>query len=435
MQRKWERAYTGIVIAVGLILVFWGGFTAIRENMAVDPSGYIERTLLLTAICAVCRSMPIFLSKNKTLDLSVISILMTFLTYGTAQAILIYALSSFVTFSPSEEEGRRVSCIYNASPVKSLFNIGSVVIAVVVPGFVCGLTGWQAGEFAYPQILLITVIFAVLTFLVNALIMMGLFSMIDGLNRYEATQMLLGLIPNVLPVMPLGYVMALFLRMENGVLVVLFMLLPLWLARHGWKLYVDSINQQQRLVDALNASMEARDAYTSGHAKRVSGYAALIAREMGLGVREIYTLQRGAMLHDVGKVGVSDTVLLKPGKLTDVERKRIEAHPVIGANITTQVKFDEEINDMVRHHHERYDGSGYPDALKGDEISRNARILAVADALDAMLSDRPYRKGMEKEKALGLIRAGSGTQFDPQAVEALMRAAEKGALEEVYQPC
>ena len=177
------------------------------------------------------------------------------------------------------------------------------------------------------------------------------------------------------------------------------------------------------------------DAYTSGHAKRVSGYAALIAREMGLGVREIYTLQRGAMLHDVGKVGVSDTVLLKPGKLTDVERKRIEAHPVIGANITTQVKFDEEINDMVRHHHERYDGSGYPDALKGDEISRNARILAVADALDAMLSDRPYRKGMEKEKALGLIRAGSGTQFDPQAVEALMRAAGKGALEEVYQPC
>ena len=205
-------------------------------------------------------------------------------------------------------------------------------------------------------------------------------------------------------------------------------LLPLLLARHGWKLYVDSINQQQRLVDALNASMEARDPYTSGHAKRVSEYAMMIASEMGVNSRDIYTLQRGALLHDVGKVGVSDTVLLKPGKLTPEEREHIEAHPVIGANITTQVKFDKEIIDMVHHHHERYDGNGYPDKLKGEEISRNARILAVADTLDAMLSDRPYRKGMEEERALTLIREASGTQFDPQVVEALMRAAEKNAL-------
>ena len=125
---------------------------------------------------------------------------------------------------------------------------------------------------------------------------------------------------------------------------------------------------------------------------------------------------------------MSDTVLLKPGKLTPEEREHIEAHPVIGANITTQVKFDAEIIDMVHHHHERYDGNGYPDKLKGEEISRNARILAVADTLDAMLSDRPYRKGMEEERALTLIREASGTQFDPQVVEALMRAAEKNAL-------
>ena len=433
MQRKWMQAYTGIVIAVGLIFVLWGGYTAIRDNMAVP--GYLSRTLFLVAICAVCRSMPIFLSQNKTMDLSVISILMTYLTMGTAQAIFVYAMSSLVTFSHSEEEGKRVSCIYNTSPVKSLFNIGGVVIAVAFAGLACRLTGWRVGQFVYPQILLVTVIFAAMAFLVNALIMMCLFSMIDGLDRYAASRMLVGLIPNVLPVMPLGYVMALFLRQENGMLLVLFMLLPLLLARHGWKLYIDSINQQQRLVDALNVSMEARDAYTSGHAKRVSEYAMLIAREMGLGGREIYTIQRGALLHDVGKVGVSDTVLLKPGKLTPEEREHIEAHPVIGANITAQVKFDEEIIDMVRHHHERFDGTGYPDKLKGEDISRNARILAVADALDAMLSDRPYRKGMEVEKALRLIREASGTQFDPGVVAALMRVAESNALEEVAKPC
>lgn len=433
MQRKWMQAYTGIVIAVGLIFVLWGGYTAIRDNMAVP--GYLSRTLFLVAICAVCRSMPIFLSQNKTMDLSVISILMTYLTMGTAQAIFVYAMSSLVTFSHSEEEGKRVSCIYNTSPVKSLFNIGGVVIAVAFAGLACRLTGWRVGQFVYPQILLVTVIFAAMAFLVNALIMMCLFSMIDGLDRYAASRMLVGLIPNVLPVMPLGYVMALFLRQENGMLLVLFMLLPLLLARHGWKLYIDSINQQQRLVDALNVSMEARDAYTSGHAKRVSEYAMMIAREMGLSGREIYTLQRGALLHDVGKVGVSDTVLLKPGKLTPEEREHIEAHPVIGASITSQVKFDEEIIDMVRHHHERYDGNGYPDKLRGEGISRNARILAVADTLDAMLSDRPYRKGMEKERALSRIREASGTQLDPRVVDALMRAVEKGALEEVAQPC
>ena len=101
----------------------------------------------------------------------------------------------------------------------------------------------------------------------------------------------------------------------------------------------------------------------------------MIAREMGISGRDIYTLQRGALLHDVGKVGVSDTVLLKPGKLTPEERKHIETHPVVGANITTQVEFDADIIDMVRHHHERFDGTGYPDKLKGEDISRNARIL------------------------------------------------------------
>ena len=426
MQRRIVRkTYTWGVIAIGLLLIVWGLYTAIRQYIPHNTQWYVTQTLFLTVICAACRSLPVFLSNNKAMDLSVISILMTYLTMGTAQAIVVFALSSLFTFSFNEQGDKRVVTIYNNDPEKSLFNIGSVIIAIAVPGAVVSLTGWSPGEFVYPDVLIVTVIFALLTFLINALIMMGLFSMIDGLGRYEAMQILLGLIPNVLPVMPLGYVMALFLRQESGMLVVLFMLLPLLLARHGWKLYVDSINQQQKLVDALNVSMEARDAYTSGHAQRVRDYATMIARELGLSGRDIYSIRRGALLHDVGKVGVSDTVLLKPGKLTPEEREHIEAHPVIGASITEQVKFDSEIIDMVRHHHERFDGNGYPDRLKGEEISRNARILAVADTLDAMLSDRPYRKGMAPERALSLIQEASGTQFDPQMVDALMRAAQR----------
>jgi len=424
MQRKWMNLYTWGVIAIGILFVVWGIATAIQTY--ASQGGYFQRTFFLIAICAACRSLPIYMGKDKTLDLSVISILMAFLTMGTAQAVAVYSLSSIITFEYSgDPANRRFSSIYNNAPVKSLFNIGSVVIAIVLPGLVCQWIGWGPGDFTFPMILYATVTFALLTFLVNTLIMMGLFSMLDGLNRYEVIHMLIGLIPNVLPAMPLGYVMAVFLRQDNGTLLVIIMMSPLLLARHAWKLYIESLKQQQKLVDALNVAMEARDDYTSGHAKRVSEFAALIARELGVNVRDIYILQRGAMLHDIGKVGVSDTVLLKPGKLTPEERKHIETHPSTGAGITEHVKFDPEITDMVRHHHEHYDGTGYPDGLKGEEISFNARILAVADTLDAMLSDRPYRKGMEEERALKLIEEGAGTQFDPKIVKALLRAMER----------
>ena len=144
-----------------------------------------------------------------------------------------------------------------------------------------------------------------------------------------------------------------------------------------------------------------------------------------MGPGEILLLQRGAMLHDIGKVGVSDTILLKPGKLTQEERERIERHPVIGANITEHVQFESPITDMVRHHHERFDGNGYPDRLAGEMISKNARILAVADTLDALRTERPYRKGIALERSLEIIREVSGAQFDPAVVEALLRAKER----------
>lgn len=415
------------VIVVGLGLMVWGISSAISTYALKNPVQYAEHTLFLIVVCAACRSLPIYMQKDRALDLSIISILMTFLTMGMAQAITVYWLSSLITFEFSDKAAKKCNSIYNTAPEKSLFNNASITIAIVLPGLLCQFTGWKPGDFVYPQVLYVTTIFALSAFLVNSLIMLALFSMLDGLKRYEAVHTIIGLIPNVLPALPLGYVMAYFYSHENGILLVVLLFCPLLLARHAWKLYIDSLTQQTKLIDALNVAMEARDTYTSGHAKRVSEYAAMIAQEISMSVTDIYTLQRGAILHDIGKVGVSDTVLLKPGKLTPEERSRIEQHPVIGAGITEHVQFDEVIVDMVRHHHERYDGHGYPDGLAGEQISLNARILAVADTLDAMLSDRAYRKGMEKEKALGIIREEAGKQFDPRIVHALMRAMERQA--------
>ena len=238
--------------------------------------------------------------------------------------------------------------------------------------------------------------------------MMGLFFMIDGLSRYEALHMLLGLVPNVLPVMPLGYVMALFLRQENGVLLVLFMLLPLLLARHGWKLYVDSINQQQRLVDALNVSMEARDAYTSGHAKRVSEYAMLIAREMGLGwPRDLHDPARRAFARcgqgRRQRYGVAQARNSRP-RSASISRPT----PSLAPTSPRRSSLTKRSSTWCAIITSALTARAYPDKLKGEDISRNARILAVADALDAMLSDRPYRKGMEVGKGAAPHPRGLG---------------------------
>ncbi|NOZ01360.1 MAG: HD domain-containing protein, partial [Deltaproteobacteria bacterium] len=143
-------------------------------------------------------------------------------------------------------------------------------------------------------------------------------------------------------------------------------------------------------------------------------------------------VELSGLLHDVGKIGVPEAVLTKPSRLTDSEYQRIMLHPVQGAEIVRNIRHPniEAVVRAVRHHHERWDGNGYPDGLAGERICRTSRILAVADTYDAMTSDRPYRKGMDREKALGIIREVAGTQLDRAMVEAFMSAVSDGAIQE-----
>ena len=142
---------------------------------------------------------------------------------------------------------------------------------------------------------------------------------------------------------------------------------------------------------------------------------------MGLTPDELEGLHRGALLHDIGKIGIPVAVLDKPGKLTDEEYDIIKQHPRIGARIVEPIAAYAPVLPMVLQHHEHFNGRGYPDGVAGEELSLGARILAVADVYDALISDRPYRKGMELEKTLSIIKENSGTQFDPNAVEAFLK--------------
>jgi putative nucleotidyltransferase with HDIG domain len=171
-------------------------------------------------------------------------------------------------------------------------------------------------------------------------------------------------------------------------------------------------------VRALSNAVEARDAYTGKHAERVAAYGLAIARAAGIDVADEPQLEFGFLLHDIGKVGVPDAILFKPAPLSPDEFGCVANHAEIGAQILRHVDFLEEATLIVRHHHERWDGTGYPDGLKGEQIPLAARVFAIADTLDALTTDRPYREAVSFAQARAEILRGSGTQFDPAVIAA-----------------
>jgi HAMP domain-containing protein len=188
------------------------------------------------------------------------------------------------------------------------------------------------------------------------------------------------------------------------------------------------IGSYESAVKSLAAAVEARDPYTRGHIDRVAKYAVAIAGELGLEAERLPEVKLGAVLHDIGKIGISDSILCKPGVLATAEFAEMQAHPRMGVDIIADSKFLAPLATAILHHHERFDGSGYPEGLQGEHIPIIARILTVADTFDAMTSDRPYRSGLSREVAVTEIRQGAGGQFDPRIVEAFMTAYEKGLL-------
>jgi putative nucleotidyltransferase with HDIG domain len=172
-------------------------------------------------------------------------------------------------------------------------------------------------------------------------------------------------------------------------------------------------------ISSLARTIEAKDPYTGGHTERVGEYALMLAREIGFEEEDLEAVEVGAIVHDIGKIGIPDRILLKPGRLDAEEFAEMRRHPEISSYILEGLELPEIVRHMARHHHERYDGNGYPDGLAGEDIPLAARVLTVADAFDAMTSDRPYRPALAVEDALAEIRLNAGTQFCPTVVAAL----------------
>ena len=198
-------------------------------------------------------------------------------------------------------------------------------------------------------------------------------------------------------------------------------------------------DREEVILDSLEAFAEvvdAKDPYTAGHSERVTQYALMIARQMHYSPNDQSAwvrLERGGRLHDIGKIGVPDSVIQNTGKLTEEEFEKMKSHTITGFNILSRLRMLTDELVIVRSHHERYDGKGYPDRKKGDELPMFAWIVSAADAIDAMTSDRPYRRGMALQVAVDQVRAGAGTHFHPDVAEAVLDAVNNGTLNLIPQ--
>jgi len=232
-----------------------------------------------------------------------------------------------------------------------------------------------------------------------------------------------GFLINFFALTPLAWLMSqVFMIPRTGWWTTLLFALPLYTTRVAHRRFVEMRDMFTQTISSLAQAVDKRDKFTSGHSLRVKEISVDIGREMRVSDRDLEALEWGGLLHDVGKIGVPDNVLLKQERLTKEERMIMNAHPVLGAEIIAPVTRLSAELPIIRHHHEWYNGSGYPDRLMGEEIPRLARILHVADAFEAMTAARPYRmKPLSAEQALGELRKYAGIQFDPAVVDAFVR--------------
>ena len=191
------------------------------------------------------------------------------------------------------------------------------------------------------------------------------------------------------------------------------------------QLYGRVLEMNREVIRSLAKAVEAKDSYTKGHSDQVAYYSVKLGRSLGLTSEELDELHWSGIVHDVGKIGIPDDILNKPGKLTDEEFEIMKRHPVIGREILSQIESLKDIMPIIYHHHERIDGRGYPEHIKGDSIPFLSKVISVVDAYDAMTSDRAYRRAMDPKKAVSILESGSGTQWEPDLVDTWIHILER----------
>jgi putative nucleotidyltransferase with HDIG domain len=368
------------------------------------------RDLIFWAILAILtESLVLKLPSGMGLSVGLAVSLAALLSHGPFVATIVTGCSFLFRVISIGAKGK-VAHLLNTSPYKTLFNTAQGILSIGVAGMVFTLLGGKAGQFNVFLAVQVVFLYTVL----NSMIMSAFFSLLKGEPFFRTWfGNMRGLLFNLIFVGMMGVI--LFLAYNSyGIGAVLLFLGPLLLARFSFKQYTDLRETYVETIKAFNKFTEAKDVYTGEHSTRVEIYAVELAKSMGFNEQRVENVRMAAILHDIGKIGISDNIIKKQSGLDRAEYEQIKLHPGIGADILQNVHFLKDVSNIIRQHHEKFDGTGYPKGLKGEEICTESAILALADVYDAITSNRSYRKPLSYEEAQHEIAVNAGTQFNPQ---------------------
>lgn len=397
------KVFVAFTILLGFLLFLNG------ENPFAHLT--VQDFLFFTGLVFLAESLPVFLPKGGAVSVGLAVIFAAFFLFGISAAMWVAAVGVALRFIPG-----------SPSPLyRRAFNASLLAISIWVAGNVYQFIAHDRSiVFDLPHVVAFIASVAVYLVINHTFLSITMGWWTNQSPWQLWTGNLKWLIPNYLALAPLGVLLAISYQL-SGIFGLILFIAPLFVARYAFQQYMQMHKIYMATVQALAAAIDAKDHYTKGHSDRVAEYAAAIAREMRLPEDKVEAIHFGALLHDVGKIGVGEAILNKPDKLTNEEFTSIKDHPVIGATILQPITFIKNVPTFVRHHHERYNGKGYPDGLSGEQIPLESRIIAVADVYDAMTTDRPYRKAFSHQEAADYIRQQAGVEFDPHVAEAFYR--------------
>jgi len=422
---KDSRAYQRAVTAAGMCLWLVSAASILTDRSWSDQLTFAMMVpgIIIIGMFVQTFRLPLgarFTQERLTFTLTDAFVLLVACWFGTVPAIFLAGIEGFTS---SRHTARRLSSnLFSSSMMSMAAAAASVSLSVVMHyGF-----GEDTGTGADHTLIAVASGMLVAS-IVQIAINIGLFSMWYLLRQdnraLDVVRGFLWIVPMFLPNSAAATLM--YYALQHDITVTLIVGGPIVVAIYlGQRQYREGVQKRiavmekahRETIEALAVAINAKDEVTHEHVLRVQIYAAGVARLLGCSNIEIEALRAGALLHDIGKIAVPDYILQKPGKLTAAEFEKMKIHTIAGAQILSRVEFPYPIVPVVRHHHERWDGKGYPDGLAGENIPLTARILTVVDCFDAVREDRQYRKAMSREEAIDLIVRGSGTQYDPRVV-------------------
>ena len=421
-KRSRSREYQVVVITVGMAIWLMSAANIVINYSATDQWQILLFVPVVIAIGLAPQHvrLPLGIGVSRVqmnFTLTDALVLLVACRYGFSPAVFLAGIEGFTS---SRSTTSRISSNLFSSGMMSLGTAAASLTLTAVLRFGFGLSvPARRGYFLAVAVALLAA--SLVQIASNLILLATLMALRNGEPVRRHWKEFLAVAVLFMPTSSAASLMYLSLQYDLWLMLIIggpvFLTLNLWLRvyRNNVQKRISAVEKAHReTIEALAVAINAKDEVTHDHVTRVQIYAAGVARLLDCSEEEIEALKAGALLHDIGKIAVPDYILEKPGKLTAAEFEKMKIHTIAGAQILGRVEFPYPIVPIVRHHHERWDGKGYPDGLKGEGIPLTARILAVVDCFDAVREDRQYRKGLSREEAIALIFKGSGTQYDPK---------------------